>query len=151
MHLPQTHCAVAHDAFPSGHALQMCGTRQSPAEVHSTPVAPPELVQPPEPVEAPPAPPVPGGHDGNDATHVPFTHVSLGHALLPSGQSLHGAPIAGQSPSDTHCGAPPAPPLPPVPDGHAGKDVSHWPFTQAAVAQLALPSEHSLQICGTAH
>jgi hypothetical protein len=72
--------------------------------------------------------------------------VSLGQALLPSGHSLQGAPIAGHAASDVHCGAPPVPPAPPVPEGHVGNDVSHWPFTQAAVAQLALPSEQSLQI-----
>ena len=196
MHFPLTHSAVAQDALPSGHALQISGTRQSPAEVHSTPVAPPEPVHPPEPLghcgsdathiplmhlslghaelpsgqrrhaipssgqsasvlhiapPAPPAPPVPEGHDGNDATHIPFTHVSLGHAVLPSEQSLHGAPIAGQSPSTVHWGPPPAPPAPPLPEGHAGKDVSHCPFTHSAVAQLELPSAHSLQICGTGH
>ncbi len=79
---------------------------------------------------------------------MPLMHRSLGQAVLPSGQTLHGAPIAGQSPSAAHCGVPGAPP---APAGHSGNVVSHLPFTQAPFAQLALPSEHCLQICGTTH
>jgi hypothetical protein len=62
-------------------------------------------------------------------------------------------PSGGQSVSLVHV-LPPEPPVPlapPVPDGHGGNDVTHWPFTQSAVAQLGLPLGHTLQTWGTAH
>jgi hypothetical protein len=80
-HLPLSHSAFAQVAVPSGHCLQICGATQSPAERHSTPLAPPE-----------PAPPVPVGHDGNEATHIPLMQWSLGHAELPSGQMRQAMP-----------------------------------------------------------
>ena len=78
---------------------------------------------------------------------------SLGQAVLPSGQMRHAMPSGGQSASVWHILPldPPVPLAPPAPVGHGGNDVTHWPFTQSAVAQLAVPSGHSLQTCGTAH
>ena len=99
------------------------------------------------------APPLPLGQDGSDATQAPSMQRSLGQAVLPSGHRRHAMPSGGQSESLVHILPvdPPAPVAPPDPDGHGGNDVTHRPLTQSAVAQLALPSGHSLQTCGTAH
>jgi hypothetical protein len=64
--------------------------------------------------------------------HIPCTQRDHGHAVEPSGQSWHGARLAGQSASIVHSTL-----------GHVGNDPVQTPFTQSTLGHADDPSGQS--------
>jgi len=75
-------------------------------------------------------------HESMPAWQVPLSQRDHGHALEPSGQSVHGARLRGQSSSTSHSAA------------QLGNELTQEPLMQSAEAQANEPSEHWMQESG---